>query len=233
MASDFEQEPLHNKVHDNIGEDEQLAQFCDAAMNADTASDLRERYHGENAEFIEDTREAWGKLSYVARQRAMEVVAETCATLIREGDQWVEDGHWTAQEIEDAQDEAYIWLQSHTNQASRAGVLEAVTQFEIEDTSEVSDQAKRIAYQELTRSIDRTGGDDHDTDEACTPLAAVREQVAEHDYLDNHARGFVLSVIDSVGEKRNVDVSGADPLTDAIFQVRDEFKTALEVSNDE
>ena len=124
FAEDFEAAAIQNAVHDDLGEDDQLARLCDAAAAADAAGELRESYHGEGADGVEEIEEAWGKLSHVARQRALEVVAEACARIIDEGDEWAADGHWEADAIAEAKYEARTWLQHHTNEAARVGVLE-------------------------------------------------------------------------------------------------------------
>jgi hypothetical protein len=126
FANDFEAVPLHNKVFEDIGEDDQLARLCDAAAAADAARDLRISYHGEDVDFAEKIKDAEGQLRWVARQRALEVVAEACATVITDGDQWVDEGHWEQTTIDGAKHEAREWLQTHTNEADRVGVLGAV-----------------------------------------------------------------------------------------------------------
>ncbi|PHQ45146.1 hypothetical protein DJ68_14715 [Halorubrum sp. C3] len=124
LAEDFEAAAIQNAVHDDLGVDDQLARLCDAAAAAAAAGDLRESYHGEGADGVDAIEEAWGKLSHVARQRALEVVAEACAHIIDEGDEWVEEGHWEADAIAEAKYEARTWLQQHTNEAARVGALE-------------------------------------------------------------------------------------------------------------
>ena len=127
MASDFDEAPLHNKVADAIDQDGQLARVLDAAARADEAADVRAAENGSGAEFVDNVEEAWGLLSNVARERALEVVAEACRTVIEDGDQWAAEGHWTESEIADAQHEAREWLQLHTNIAIRLGLLEEVS----------------------------------------------------------------------------------------------------------
>jgi hypothetical protein len=124
MASDFEYVPVHNTVHDEILDDDQLAWLCDAAATVSIASDLRERSYGEDGKYVENLEEIWGRLDYIARQRALEVVAEACATVIQDGEQWAEDGHWDAETIHKAQDEARQWMRWHTNETNRANVEE-------------------------------------------------------------------------------------------------------------
>ena len=123
FAEDFDEAPLHNKVWDDIGEDEALARFCDAAAAAEAAADHRDHDDelGEAADNCE------GTFRWAARQRALEVVAEACATVITDGDQWADEGHWEQQTVNAAKREAREWLQAHTNEADRAGVLRMVS----------------------------------------------------------------------------------------------------------
>jgi len=126
MASDFEAVPLHNKVYDDLQEDDQLARLLDAEATANAAGDLRVSYHGNGTEFVDDIDDAVGTLGHIARQRALEAVAESCATVITDSDQWVDEGHWEQTAIDGAKHEAREWLQLHTDDASRAGVLEVL-----------------------------------------------------------------------------------------------------------
>ncbi|WP_135535357.1 hypothetical protein [Halostella pelagica] len=96
------------------------------------------------------------------------------------------------------------------------------------ETVEVDITTARVALRELDRVIDRTGGPEMGADEACTPLAAVRERIVECDDLDDHARGFALGAIDKVAGERDIDVSGSDPLTDATFQAKRGLADALD-----
>ncbi|KOX92146.1 hypothetical protein [Halorubrum tropicale] len=126
FAEDFETDALADRIADDLGADDQLARLCDAAASASAAGELRASYHGEDADHVEDVKEAWGILSHVARQRALEVVAEACARTIDEGDEWVEAGHRDADSVREAKFEARTWLQYHTNEAARVGVLEVL-----------------------------------------------------------------------------------------------------------
>lgn len=124
FGRDFDATLLHNKVWDDVDEDDQLARLCDAAASADAAGDLRESYQGDGAELVEKVDEAQGLLGWVARQRALEAVAEICAEVIDEGDGWTDV--WSQSDVDDAKDEARDWLQAHTAEAERVGVLEVV-----------------------------------------------------------------------------------------------------------
>jgi hypothetical protein len=121
MAGDFEHAPIHNLVHDDIREDFQLAQVCKAANAIDEAHNRRANYYGGDAAFIEEIEDAWGTLSFVTRQRTLEVVAAACQTIVRDGEQWVADGHWDAEEMREAKREVRAWMQAHTNEMERVG----------------------------------------------------------------------------------------------------------------
>jgi hypothetical protein len=123
LADDFAEPPLSNTVHDDLIEDLQLSLLCDATKAADDARDRRSNYHGEDAAFVDDLDEGWGKLAFVSRQRALEVVAEACKTVVQEGDQWVNETPIATAEIREAQQEAREWMRSHTTEMERVGWL--------------------------------------------------------------------------------------------------------------
>ncbi|GAA3882771.1 hypothetical protein [Haloarcula argentinensis] len=125
FAEDFDTAPLHNTVWTEIDEDAQLARFCDGAAAAEAAAEHREDRQGYDA-LAEKADKGWGRLRKAARERALEVVAEACATVIQDGDQWVNEGHWEQEVIDAAKREARDWLQCHTNEADRVGVLEVL-----------------------------------------------------------------------------------------------------------
>jgi hypothetical protein len=126
MSQEFEAAPLSNTVYEAILDDDQLTQLCDAAAEASIASDLRERSHDEESESAEKLHEAWGYLDYVARQRALEIVAESCATVIEHSEQWDEPNHWDDDAVANAQQEAREWMKAHTNETHRANVAEVL-----------------------------------------------------------------------------------------------------------
>jgi hypothetical protein len=128
MAEDFETTILHNAVFEDIGGDDQLAQLLDATAEAEHAQEEREAALGSDGERVNDVGKAAGILSHVARTRAREVVAEACATVIQDGDQWAAEGHYSQADVADAQHEAREWLQVTTNVSGRLGLLEEVDQ---------------------------------------------------------------------------------------------------------
>lgn len=127
MASDFEATILHNAVYEDIEGDDDLAELLDATAYAEHAREARENTLGSGAARVDDIKEAWGTLSHVAETRAREVVAEACATVIQDGDQWAAEGHYSQAKVNDAQHEAREWLQLNTNVSGRLGLLEEVT----------------------------------------------------------------------------------------------------------
>jgi len=126
-AEVFEADALSNAVHEDLYQDEQLAQLLDATAEADRAEDMRANDLGDDADRLEDVRHAWGFLSDVASGRAAEVIAEACVTVIQDGDEWAESDSWTQSQVDAAKHEAREWLQIHSNAAVRAGVFEEVS----------------------------------------------------------------------------------------------------------
>lgn len=96
----------------------------------------------------------------------------------------------------------------------------------------ISQETARTALREIEAAIERTGGPDVGADEACSPLAAVRQEVVESD-IDDYARGFVLAAIDTVADERGVDPTGDDPLVDSTFQAKHELEDALDPDDDD
>lgn len=122
LPNDFETTVLADHIHEDLRNDEQLARLCDASAAADNAVDAREI--DDNVE--EDIRMAWGKLDHLARQRALEVIAESCALVLTDGDEWVGAGHRKRDAVDEAQQEAAEWLRTHTTEASRVDVMDAL-----------------------------------------------------------------------------------------------------------
>jgi len=93
-------------------------------------------------------------------------------------------------------------------------------------------EAARAALLEVDAAIERTGGGDVGADEACSPLAALRDDIANEPDLDERTRGYALAAIDQIAEERGVNVSGADPLVDATFRARNSLQEALDELDD-
>ena len=127
MASDIDATILHNSVYEDVEGDDQLGMLLDATVGAEYAQEEREDGLGSDAIRVDDVGKVAGILSHVARTRTREVVAEACATVIQDGDQWAADGIYSQAAVDDAQHEARQWLQLNTNVADRLGLLEEVT----------------------------------------------------------------------------------------------------------
>ena len=124
-ATWFETPPLHNQVYDELGDDAQLRAYCDAAGEADVASDVRRKSREAIDEAsIEALDGAWARLVDVAETRADEVVAAVCARFIKEGDTWVAEDLYEREVVSDARYEARSWLQTHLELAERVGVVD-------------------------------------------------------------------------------------------------------------
>jgi len=126
FASDFDATLLHNRVHERVGEDNETEHIFDAAVDVARVRDVRRDRLGDGSEFG-DSSPAVARLSYVGRQRALEVVAETCAEVLTEATEWTDA--WDPEAIEAARIEAARWLQHQTNAASRAGVLDVLADY--------------------------------------------------------------------------------------------------------
>lgn len=97
---------------------------------------------------------------------------------------------------------------------------------------EISRESAIIALTEIEHLIERTGGRESAT-KARSPLARVREEIETSPELNAEAREHVISVLQTVSENRNVELSDCDPLADNIFQAEHEFGAALEGSGGE
>jgi len=89
----------------------------------------------------------------------------------------------------------------------------------------------QTAFGEIETLIHRSGGHDADSEEACTPLALVRQRVVDDDDLDDAATEAVLQILQDVAGERNVDLSGTDPLVDQTFRAQKALKRALEADS--
>lgn len=123
-ATDFDASPIHNRVHDDIVEDQQLAVLLDAAARTREASEYRDNLASPTR--TDDLDQAADRISHVARDRRHEIVAQACASIITEGDTWAAEGHWDRETVAAAQREARDWLQVNTNAAERVGVLDVL-----------------------------------------------------------------------------------------------------------
>jgi len=123
LASDFQATVLHNMVHERVQEDTQLELLLDAATAVDHAHRERELEMSDDAACLTHLSKAEGKTLHVSRNRSLEVVAKACAAVIRDGEEWVAEGHYDGQAVGEATAEARAWLREHTNPAARADVL--------------------------------------------------------------------------------------------------------------
>jgi hypothetical protein len=97
-------------------------------------------------------------------------------------------------------------------------------------TVEVSAEMACVAAQELEAAVERTGGCDVGSNEASTPLAAVRQRLTaavDEGYLSPEAYGIVQEVLAAVADERGVEFTDADPLTDEVLAARREFERVL------
>ena len=122
-SAEFEHQLLSDGVWEDVLEDTQLAQLEDAIATAESA---RERRRGELDDESEDhgllvatamddlqVATAMDNLQNVVRKRVMELCAERAHRALEDGDQWLAETHFSAELVEDAQDEAAGWLHEH------------------------------------------------------------------------------------------------------------------------
>ena len=113
-SAEFEHQLLSDGVWEDVLEDTQLAQLEDAIATAESA---RERRRGELDDESEDhgllVATAMDNLQNVVRKRVMELCAERAHRALEDDDQWLAETHFSAELVEDAQDEAAGWLHEH------------------------------------------------------------------------------------------------------------------------
>ena len=97
----------------------------------------------------------------------------------------------------------------------------------------ISRETAATSLFEVERAIERTGGADSSAQESCSPLAAVLQEVEDADFKDEFDRGVVRAIIREVGEERNVDTSGADPLVDGTFQAAQNLRDVLDPDDED
>jgi len=105
--------------------DEALIKLTEAVGRAHYAHDQlydRDRDRDENPAY-KHTAAAIDDLEAALDARVAECVADECATIISEADDW----HWDADQIAAARHEAREWLQVNRDVAKRAGVWQEVT----------------------------------------------------------------------------------------------------------
>lgn len=119
-TGEFDHQLLSDGVWEDVLEDTQLAQLEDAIATAENA---RDRRRGELDDTSEDhgllVASGLGDLQAVVRKRVMELCAERAHLALEDGDQWAEEGHFSAGLVEDAQAEAAAWLREHPDVCQR------------------------------------------------------------------------------------------------------------------
>ncbi|RDZ61401.1 hypothetical protein C5B90_19200 [Haloferax sp. Atlit-12N] len=122
-TDEFDHRILCDGVHDDVVEDDQLAQLEDAIATVEDVRDERRRELGDtddyDARVESDTASAALQLHDVVDQRVMEICAERCRAVLVDGDEWVEEGWEDASEVEAAKREATNWLLEHPETCKR------------------------------------------------------------------------------------------------------------------
>jgi len=122
-ADQFEATILHNLVHDTVKgqhtRENDLIRTLDLAERAYDLSDETDTDGLDSAAF-----DAAESLHDVVEQLVADCVAEACATIVLDGDEWTDT--WDAADVHAAQAEAREWLGDHLDVAERVGVLKDV-----------------------------------------------------------------------------------------------------------
>jgi len=128
MATDFDTTLLRNLVWLCIENDGQLTCICDGRAVVSEAATLRKHNQGEDVAYLAQLEEIEATLDWLARQRALELVAQACADCLTDGEAWASNADPDEERVDEAQTEARQWLQHHTNEAVRVGALGALDQ---------------------------------------------------------------------------------------------------------
>lgn len=122
-TSEFDHRILCDGVHDDVVEDDQLAQLEDVAARLEDVRDDRRNELGEtddyDASYGTELANSLVDLPTVIDQRVMEICAERCRIVLVDGDEWVERGWEDASEVEAAKREASNWLLEHPEACKR------------------------------------------------------------------------------------------------------------------
>ncbi|WP_262174667.1 hypothetical protein [Haloarcula laminariae] len=109
MASDFDTTLLRNLAWLCIENDGQLSRICDGRAVISEAANLRQHNQGEDIEYLAQLEEIEATLDWLARQRALELVAQACADCLTDGEAWESNTDPDEERIDAAQAEARRW----------------------------------------------------------------------------------------------------------------------------
>jgi len=126
LSTDFDAWLLRNMVWSFIEADDQLAYLCDGRSIVSSAAGLRKRQQGDDVAYLGKIEAIEATLDWLARQRALELVAQACAACLEDSEQWASNTKFDDKYVEEAQVEARQWLREHTNEAARVGALGAL-----------------------------------------------------------------------------------------------------------
>lgn len=120
-AERFDAVLLHNLLADSVPEDDQLMALANAVAEAQHARDVRTReYDGSDAATIAGLCEdAEDILHRTLGERLVECIAEECRVVLTDGDDWLQEGHVDADELDAAKREAANWLLEHEDVTRR------------------------------------------------------------------------------------------------------------------
>ena len=123
LSTDFDAWLLRNMVWSFIEADDQLEYLCDGRSIVSNAAGLRKRQQGDDVAYLGKIETIEAMLDWLARQRAIELVAQASLACIEDSEQWASNTKFDDKHVEEAQVEAHQWLREHTNEAGRVGAL--------------------------------------------------------------------------------------------------------------
>jgi len=122
----FDHRILADGLHDDIVEDQQLAQLEDAVAKIE---DVRDRRREELADDLDEDPSAEiaaavETLHEPIADRVDELCAERCKAVLVDGDEWVEEGWEDEDDVLAAKREANTWILDHEDVARRLWTTE-------------------------------------------------------------------------------------------------------------
>jgi hypothetical protein len=123
-ARAFDSIPLRKQIRSDVRDDPQLGHLLDAVAHLQCAVHEREQETGTESMLYRELETAQqGVTGYAEDSRVGEVIAQSCATVIGDGDKWRRSDSLDQEHIDEAVAEARQWLGQHTDIAGRLDLL--------------------------------------------------------------------------------------------------------------
>ena len=99
LSTDFDAWLLRNMVWSFIEADDQLRYLCDGRSIVSEAAALRERQQGDDVAYLGKIEAIEATLDWLARERALERVAQACAACLGDSEQWASNTNFDDKHI--------------------------------------------------------------------------------------------------------------------------------------